>query len=88
MLGYHRRIRSLIPVKELGKYDKVPMQEEVYIEEEEEAEMKTYDGVDGGDKARSRQLMLVYLVFLAEAYVIASIVQEDHANLSAQHHGL
>ena len=63
MLGFHRRTRSLIPVKELGRYDKVPVQEEVYAEEEEER----YDGIDGGDKSRSSQLMLVYLVFLAEA---------------------
>lgn len=53
----------MIPVKELGKYDKVPSQEEVYVEEES----GRYDGMDGGDKSRSRQLMLVYLVFLAEA---------------------
>jgi hypothetical protein len=64
MLGFHRRTRSLIPVKELGKYDKVPMQEEeLYVEEE----MENYDVMDGKSKSRSRQLMLVYLVFLAEA---------------------
>jgi hypothetical protein len=63
MLGFHRRTRSLIPVKELGKYDKVPQLEEVYLEEEEES----YDDTHVGDKSRSRQLMLVYLVFLAEA---------------------
>lgn len=65
MLGFHRRTRSLIPVKELGKYDKVPQQEEVYVEEEE---VGSYDSVtDAGNKSRTRQLMLVYLVFLAEA---------------------
>lgn len=65
MLGFHRRTRSLIPVKELGKYDKVPQQEEAYVEEEE---VESYDSVtDAGNKARTRQLMLVYLVFLAEA---------------------
>jgi hypothetical protein len=64
MLGFHRRTRSLIPVKELGKYDRVPMQEEeLYVEEE----MENYDVMDGKSKSRSRQLMLVYLVFLAEA---------------------
>jgi hypothetical protein len=65
MLGFHRRTRSLIPVKELGKYDKVPVQEEeeLYVEEETES----YDVVDGQDKSRGRQLMLVYFVFLAEA---------------------
>jgi hypothetical protein len=66
MLGFHRRTRSLIPVKELGKYDKVPAQEEeeeLYVEEE----LECYDAMDVKDKSRSRQLMLVYLVFLAEA---------------------
>jgi len=53
----------LIPVKELGKYDKVSQVEELYVEEEEES----YDDAHVGDKSRSRQLMLVYLVFLAEA---------------------
>jgi hypothetical protein len=63
MLGFHRRTRSLIPVKELGKYDKVPVEEELYVEEE----LECYDDMDIKDKSRSRQLMLVYLVFLAEA---------------------
>jgi hypothetical protein len=65
MLGFHRRTRSLIPVKELGKYDKVPLeeQEEQYVEEE----LEIHDVTDAKDKSRSRQLMLVYLVFLAEA---------------------
>jgi hypothetical protein len=63
MLGFHRRTRSLIPVKELGKYDKVPVEEELYVEEE----LEFYDDMDVKDKSRSRQLMLVYLVFLAEA---------------------
>jgi hypothetical protein len=64
MLGFHRRTRSLIPVKELGKYDKVPVEEEeVYVEEE----LERYDAMDVKDKSRTRQLMLVYLVFLAEA---------------------
>jgi hypothetical protein len=67
MLGFHRRTRSLIPVKELGRYDKVPMQEEELYCEEEEVEKEKYDVTDGQDNARGRQLMLVYLVFLAEA---------------------
>jgi hypothetical protein len=64
MLGFHRRTRSLIPVKELGKYDKVPVEEQTsYTEEETES----YNVSDRMDKSWSRQLMLVYLVFLAEA---------------------
>jgi hypothetical protein len=46
---------------------KVPMQEEELYCEEEEVEKEKYDVTDGQDKARGRQLMLVYLVFLAEA---------------------
>ena len=66
MLGFHRRTRSLIPVKELGKYDKVPMQEEEMMEiEVEEEESFTFG--DGEERGRRRQLLLVYLVFLAEA---------------------
>jgi len=59
----------LIPVKELGKYDKVSQVEELYVEEEEES----YDDAHVGDKSRSRQLMLVYLVFLAEAIMASSL---------------
>ena len=66
MLGFHRRTRSLIPVKDLAKYDKVSS-----IEEEEdryaEEEMEIHDAIDATDKPRQRQMMLVYLVFLAEA---------------------
>jgi hypothetical protein len=67
MLGFHRRTRSLIPVKELGRYDKVPMQEQELYVDEEEVEKERYDVTDGNDKSRGRQLMLVYLIFLAEA---------------------
>lgn len=66
MLGFHRRTRSLIPVKDLGKYDKVAMveeEEELYVEEE----MAMHNAPDGADKSRWSQLMLVYLIFLAEA---------------------
>ncbi|KAH8733038.1 major facilitator superfamily domain-containing protein [Phaeosphaeriaceae sp. PMI808] len=70
MLGFHRRTRSLIPVKELGKYDKVPMEEEeMYVEEE----MESYNVTDVKDKSLSKQLMLVYLVFLAEAILASSL---------------
>jgi hypothetical protein len=69
MLGFHRRTRSLIPVKELAKYDKVPL-----IEEEEDAEIFGDElNMDIASRAtngtRWRQLMLVYVMFLAEAYV-------------------
>ncbi|KAL5121380.1 hypothetical protein ACEQ8H_000848 [Pleosporales sp. CAS-2024a] len=75
MLGFHRRTRSLIPVEELGKYDKVPVQEEEEEEEElyVEEDAERYDGMDGQDKSRGRQLMLVYFVFLAEAIMASSL---------------
>lgn len=73
MLGFHRRTRSLIPVKELGKYDKVPMHEEemmMPVEVEEE----NFGYSDGEARGKRRQLLLVYLVFLAEA-IMASTLQ-------------
>ncbi|KAF2750929.1 MFS general substrate transporter [Sporormia fimetaria CBS 119925] len=70
MLGFHRRTRSLIPVKDLAKYDKVPQVEEKEVEEEDvEVEM-----VAGAEmKERRRQLALVYVLFLAEAIMAASL---------------
>lgn len=53
-------------MKDLGKYDKVQQEEEVeelYAEEE----METFNAIDVTDKSRSRQLLLVYLIFLGEA---------------------
>jgi len=72
MLGFHRRTRSLIPVKDLGKYDKVQQEEEdeeLYAEEE----MDSYNAPEMTDRSRSRQLMLVYLVFFAEAILASSL---------------
>lgn len=68
MLGFHRRTRSLIPVKDLGKYDIVSTIEEEEEEEREvEEETESQGAPDGEDRARRAQLMLVYFVFLAEA---------------------
>lgn len=68
MLGFHRRTRSLIPVKDLGKYDIVAtIEEEEEDERELEEEMEAQNTPDGEDRARRAQLMLVYFVFLAEA---------------------
>jgi hypothetical protein len=70
MLGFHRRTRSLIPVKELAKYDVVPHEEEVYgyeSENEEEAEEQDTDASAPTAQAQRRQLLLVYLIFFAEA---------------------
>ncbi|KAK1914831.1 hypothetical protein P3342_010820 [Pyrenophora teres f. teres] len=81
MLGFHRRTRSLIPVKDLGKYDIVAtIEEEDEDELDMEEETETEDAPDGEDRARRAQLMLVYFVFLAEA-IMASSVQPQLAML-------
>jgi hypothetical protein len=65
MLGFHRRTRSLIPVKDLAKYDKL-----VQDENDMEFEMQESE-IDVTSKAtvrsRHRQMILIYVVFLAEA---------------------
>jgi hypothetical protein len=67
MLGFHRRTRSLIPVKDLARYDKVPLHdnEEEMIKQEEEVEIRVVS--EGTAKARYVQLVLVYVIFLGEA---------------------
>jgi len=66
MLGFHRRTRSLIPVKELAKYDILPLAEE-QAELEEDVVVQVPSDITA--KVRYKQLALVYMVFLAEAYV-------------------
>lgn len=63
MLGFHRRTRSLIPVKDLGKYDKVEMIEEPELDDEVDCEM----GMETPAKTHQKQLTLIYIIFLAEA---------------------
>lgn len=70
MLGFHKRTRSLIPVKELAKYDVVPVEEESYgyeSESEEEMEKQSTNATDSTTTSWRRQLLLVYLIFFAEA---------------------
>ena len=70
MLGFHRRTRSLIPVKELAKYDVVPFEEEMYLydsDAEEETEKHNTDTPGLTIRSQRIQLLLVYLVFFAEA---------------------
>jgi hypothetical protein len=68
MLGFHRRTRSLIPVKDLGKYDKVAMVEEEEADElYADEEMESHSVPDRTDMSQRTQLILVYLVFVAEA---------------------
>jgi hypothetical protein len=72
MLGFHRRTRSLIPVKDLAKYDVVPAEDQ-YEEEEKELFADDQDQIvddeatQGATKSRQRQLLLVYIVVFAEA---------------------
>jgi hypothetical protein len=66
MLGFHRRTRSLIPVKDLVKYDKLQMHDEG------EMDLQIQEGdFDITSKAtataRRRQRTLIYVIFLAEA---------------------
>ncbi|KAF2754279.1 MFS general substrate transporter [Pseudovirgaria hyperparasitica] len=73
MLGFHRRQRSLIPVKELARYDKLDLK----IEEEEEMEMELNEIENellGGQRMnKHRQLLVIYVVFLAEAIMSSSL---------------
>jgi hypothetical protein len=58
----------LIPVKDLAKYDKVPMEEEVEEQlDMEEGGLDTDITSKATIKSRGRQLTLVYVIFLAEA---------------------
>lgn len=70
MLGFHKRTRSLIPVRELAKYDVVPVEEEMYgyeSESEEELEKQSAYATDLVESSQRWQLLLVYFVFFAEA---------------------
>lgn len=58
----------MIPVKDLAKYDKVPLEEEVEEQlDMEEGELDNDIASKATIKSRGRQLMLVYVIFLAEA---------------------
>ncbi|KAL6711830.1 hypothetical protein ACN47E_002873 [Coniothyrium glycines] len=82
MLGFHRRTRSLIPVKDLAKYDKVSM-----VEEEEHLfepdTIPTHEMPELAEKPGQRQLLLVYLVFLAEAIMASSLQPQLQMLLSS-----
>ncbi|KAF2277520.1 MFS general substrate transporter [Westerdykella ornata] len=80
MLGFHRRTRSLIPVKDLAKYDKILQVEESEIEEEE---LEENVPLETSGKGRGRQLALVYVMFLAEA-IMASSLQPQLQQLIAK----
>lgn len=67
MLGFHRRTRSLIPVKDLAKYDKIALVDEEEVEGGEEVMPEPLV------KADRKQLTLVYVIFLAEAIMASSL---------------
>jgi hypothetical protein len=68
MLGFHRRTRSLIPVKDLAKYDKLQMQDEDEMDIEMEVQEGEFDVTSkAAIKSRHRQVFLIYVIFLAEA---------------------
>ncbi|KAF1951863.1 MFS general substrate transporter [Byssothecium circinans] len=73
MLGFHRRTRSLIPVGDLGKYDELPFEDQETDVESNVDEMELKGVSEPSNKARQRQLTLVYLVFLAEAIMASSL---------------
>jgi hypothetical protein len=68
MLGFHRRTRSLIPVKDLAKYDKLQMQDEDEMELQIQDSEGEFDiASKATSKRRHRQMTLIYVIFLAEA---------------------
>jgi len=71
MFGFHRRTRSLIPVKDLGKYDRVELSEDEEEEQEQEAEYEM--AVEAPVNMKQRQLTLIYVIFLAEAIMASSL---------------
>lgn len=86
MLGFHKRTRSLIPVKELAKYDVLPAEEELYgyeSESEEEMERQSTDATNPISNKQRRQLLLVYVVFFAEAIMASSLQPQLQMLLSS-----
>ncbi|KAI9709321.1 MAG: hypothetical protein M1820_003441 [Bogoriella megaspora] len=67
MLGAHRRTRSLIPVKNMDKYEKKIEVVEVEVEDEPE-----YQTQAPAVKDKDRQLRLIYLTLLAAGLMVSS----------------
>ncbi|KAF2013113.1 MFS general substrate transporter [Aaosphaeria arxii CBS 175.79] len=73
MLGFHRRTRSLIPVRDLARYDKVPM-----VDDEAELEVESADGDTDTKNGqwlgnRKRQMVLIYAIYLAESIIASGL---------------
>ncbi|KAB2573982.1 Major facilitator superfamily [Lasiodiplodia theobromae] len=70
MFGFHRRTRSLIPVKDLARYEKVAgTEEQEFLAEEDEFDSETTEPA-GSNRT---QLTWIYVVFLAEAIMASSL---------------
>lgn len=65
MFGFHSRSRSLIPVKDMEKTEENQTREVECVEEVEQTEPQTY--------RQRRNLTMIYLLFLAEAIMAASL---------------
>ena len=63
MFGFHRRTLSLVPVKDLSKYDKLPQ-----LDPELEAEDDSLAGRGDLPSTGWKQLAIIYLTFIAQAY--------------------
>ena len=81
MLGFHRRIRSLIPVKDLAKYEKLA----AVVGEEEQQDVDC-ESVE----TNHTQLTWIYVIFLAEACVFHSrnLLPRCYTDVSLQNYGL
>ncbi|KAI9819559.1 MAG: hypothetical protein M1827_007009 [Pycnora praestabilis] len=67
MFGFHQRTRSLIPVRDLAKYDtKV-------VGEMDGGGEDNYDAENATPTASRRQLTVIYILFLAEAIMASSL---------------
>ena len=74
MFGFHRRTLSLVPVKDLSKYDKLPQ-----LDPELEAEDDSLAGRGDLPSTGWKQLAMIYLTFIAQAY-------ESHTSLPFHTH--
>ena len=72
MLGFHRRARSLISVKTLESLEKF---EKVVPIEDDWERVAAEHGESAGETSprNQRQLMLIYVVFVAEASVFRAL---------------
>jgi MFS family permease len=73
MLGFHKRNRSLIPVKSLDALDISEKQMLLLQEEEVEVEDENVDEPGHNTPRSRRNMVMIYLLFLAEAIMASSL---------------